>query len=250
MSDPAINNSPEAQDPQSPSSQDRSPENRGENPPSEAQAQTLAKRIRSLKTFWLGIAGFALALPALLLTFVPLYDEPLPEFAELPAFEFTDQDGELFSLEQAKGTVLIANFIFTRCPTVCPLLTRKMQDLQEKSLSLKPLHLVSFSVDPEHDTPGVLKEFGSRFGQNTQRWSMVTGDQAELEEVVVKGFKVGMERREIPGAEEDELDFDIVHGEHFVLVDQKGVIRGYYRSDEEGQARLLKDARRLVKVGP
>lgn len=207
----------------------------------------LVDRILGLRTFWFGAVGFVLAIPALLFTIGTFRtDEPLPVFAQLPSFEFTDQDGRSFSLEKARGQVLIANFIFTTCPTICPALSRKMATIQERTRDEKALHLVSFTVDPENDTPEVLKAFGARFGQDTSRWSMVTGPLADVERTVIDGFKVGIDRREIPNAETGTMDVDIVHGEHFVLVDRQGRIRGYYRANDDGLDQIVRDARRLA----
>lgn len=233
-----------------------SPDSESTQAPAPASAESnqakagLLDRVLGLRSFWFGAVGFALAIPALLLTIGTFRSEPLPVYAQLPSFSFTDQDERPFSLEGAQGRVLVANFIFTTCPVICPALSRKMADVQERTRKLESLHLVSFTVDPENDTPAVLKEFGAKFGQDTSRWSMVTGPLEEVERTVIEGFKVGIDRKTIPDAEPGTMDVDIVHGEHFVLVDQQGRIRGYYRADEEGLNRLVREARRLVAEGP
>ena len=87
--------------------------------------------------------------------------EPPPTLLEVPAFELTSQAGDAFGSEQLQGEVWIANFIFTRCPTICPLLTSQMKGLTD-SLADTPVRFVSFSVDPANDTPAVLTEYAER----------------------------------------------------------------------------------------
>lgn len=168
--------------------------------------------------------------------------EPLPDLGALPAFTFTRHDGRAFGLQQLKGRPFVANFIFTRCPTVCPLFSQKMAALQGRT---DPgLALVSFSVDPRYDTPERLAAYARKYGADEARWSFLTGDYAQLEDTVVGGFKVSM-GRETP----DENDvLGIFHGTHFVLVDGAGHIRGYYESnDAAATEQLVRDAARLVR---
>ena len=135
--------------------------------------------------------------------------------------------------------------MFTRCPSVCPLLTAKFKALQAELTELPELRFVSISVDPEHDTPEVLAAYAKRFGADTRRWSFLTGPLDAVDQTVVKGFKIHI-GKPTPN-EEDPTLMDIMHGEHFVLVDREGVIRGYYRSDAEGLAELKDDAARLSR---
>src|SRR5262249_55970346 len=98
------------------------------------------------------------------------------------------------------------------------------------------VHLVSFSVDPETDTPPVLKEYAGRYGANPQRWSFLTGP-AESMDKVVGGYWQIVEKMPRP----DGAGFDIPHSERFVLVDGAGHIRGFYKTDEGGLDHLMKD---------
>lgn len=173
--------------------------------------------------------------------------QPLPRLGALPAFSFTRESGQPFGLEQLRGRPWVANFIFTRCPTVCPAFTRKMAQVQQRTGALgEQLALVSFSVDPQYDTPERLAEYAARHGADTRRWSFLTGDYQQLQDTVVNGFKVSM-GRDSP----DEQDvLGIFHGTHFVLVDRQGEIRGYYDSaDEAAVERLLGDVQQLVRSG-
>ncbi len=164
--------------------------------------------------------------------------EPPPTLLEVPAFELTSQAGDAFGSEQLQGEVWIANFIFTRCPTICPLLTSQMKGLSD-TLADTPVRFVSFSVDPANDTPEVLTEYAERHGADTDRWTFLTGDNEALQDVVVEGLRVRM------GNEPDETG-NILHGSHFVLVDGTGTIRGYYQSNVEGLRDIATDARTLT----
>jgi protein SCO1/2 len=171
--------------------------------------------------------------------------EPLPRLGTLPAFSFTRQDGQPFGREQLQGRVWVANFIFTRCPTICPLFTQKMKGVQERTADLgEKLPLVSFSVDPKYDTPERLDAYAKKHGANPARWSFLTGDYERLKDTIVNGFKMSMGREN-----QDEEDLlAIFHGTHFVLVDSTGEVRGYYNSDdEEATERLVHVAERLAR---
>lgn len=167
-------------------------------------------------------------------------EDPPPRLYPLPAFSLVDEAGRPFGPERLAGKVSVVNFIFTSCPTVCPGLTAKMARLQGR-ITAPEVQLVSVSVDPDNDTPEVLRAYGDRFGRDPSRWSFVTGELAAVKRAVEEGFKVAMD-----GAGAGATAFDIVHGEHFVLVDRARTIRGYYRPDDEGLAHLERDAYRLA----
>ncbi len=172
-------------------------------------------------------------------------EAPLEELFPMPSFELTSEQGKALSDQDLRGKVVVANFIFTRCPTVCPALTARMAKIQTEIPAELPVHFVSFSVDPKHDTPEVLREFGAKYDQDPSRWTFLTGDLAEVMKAVEEGFRIG-----ITGADDPEATpFDIVHGEHFVLVDKAGTIRGYYPNSDLSLQRLVRDAKRLAKEG-
>ena len=163
-------------------------------------------------------------------------DPAPPVLARLPEFQLTTQDGLPFGLADLKDKVWIADFIFTRCPGPCPRMTAQMAELQRELAGAPDLRLVSFSVDPEFDTPAVLSEYAGRFHANTKQWVFLTGDKKRIHALAKSGFLVG-------GVEDVTL-----HTTRFVLVDRQARVRGYYDStDEESLRRLLKDARSLVR---
>lgn len=164
----------------------------------------------------------------------PLIRRPeLPEpIAQLVDARLVDQDGREFSLASMRGKVWVVGFVFTRCPTSCPRVSQSMVELArdiETSKIADHVGLLSVSVDPEFDTPAVLKAYADELGADTERWSFVTGTTPEITRFVVDGFKTAIgERREIsPGV------FDIAHSSRLALVDATGVVRGYFSADAE-----------------
>lgn len=189
---------------------------------------------------WL-VAGTGLLLVALIAARTVLRPAPeLPKIAELPAFTLKDQHGQPISAAALRGKVWAANFIFTSCPDVCPVLTRQMGLLRKRALSEGlALRYVSFSVDPETDTPEVLASYAKRHGAAFDDWSFLTGPIDDVKAVVVEGFRQSMERTA------DAEKANVLHGTHFVLVDKRGAIRGFYESTEKGLVQLADDAARL-----
>ena len=188
---------------------------------------------------------------AVLLTCLPALgcgrSSDLPRIAEVPAFSLRDQDGRVTGPEAFRGKVWIANFIFTNCPDVCPILTGKLSGLRTDLLAKRSeLRFVSFSVDPIRDTPEALKKYAVAHNADQPDWRFLTGPVDELKRVVVQGFKQTID----PRAGESGETPTILHGTHFVLIDRQLTIRGYYRSDQEGLVKLARDARILTVEKP
>ena len=207
-------------------------------------------RIASLvgkPSFWVVFVVVGMAWPIARTLAIQL-PPALPVLGTLPDFHFKNQYGQDYGADQLKGRIWVANFLFTRCPTECPRFTRQMFQLQHRGRGLgQAFHLVSFSVDPEHDTPEVLLQFARQYRVSPRAWTFLTGDPEGIKRTVVDGLKVSMGRT--PDADEDDLTA-IFHGTHFVLVDAKMQIRGYYDSHEEDAVdRLLRDAGLLANRG-
>ena len=115
----------------------------------------------------------------------------LPSLGSVPAFTLTDQNGATFE-SQAKldGQVWVADFMFTTCPGPCPLMSSQMHQVQ-KALEADGIRLVSFTIDPEHDTPAVLLEYGQRFKASPGVWHFLTGSRADLNRLSLDVFKLG-----------------------------------------------------------
>jgi protein SCO1/2 len=167
----------------------------------------------------------------------------LPSLGSVGHFALTDQAGRAVTEATLRGHVWAAAFFFTRCPTICPRITRRMKALQQdaKRAGVK-LELVSFSVDPENDTPDVLTAYAREYQADLANWHFLTGDLEVIRKTSEQGFKLALDGKATPGAP----DFGLFHGSHLVLVDGTGTIRGYYRtSDDAEMAKLLKDAAAL-----
>ncbi len=172
---------------------------------------------------------------------------PLPVLATLPPFQLVDQTNHPLGRADLKNRVWVADFIFTSCAEVCPLLTQRMKGLQDwiTSEKLSEVSLVSFSVDPETDTPKRLADYADKIQARSDLWHFVTGPYEQIEAAVMQGFKISMGRVPVTGAR----GFDVVHGDRFVLVDRQGQIRGYYESNEQGLALLKKNIMQLLHGG-
>ena len=142
--------------------------------------------------------------------------DELPVISTLPDFALTSDKGTTLDKASMAGKVWIADFIFTSCAGPCPVMTRSMADVAKK-LELHPeIEFVSVSVDPETDTPEVLARYGEKFGADPKRWHFLTGSIEAIQELAVKGFKIG------------SVDDPVIHSTKFCLVDKQGQIRGYY----------------------
>lgn len=168
----------------------------------------------------------------------------LPVLGEVQAFALRDQANRPVSEATFRGGAWVASFIFTRCPSVCPRITRSVRMLEREAEHRGlELHFVSFSVDADYDTPEVLRAYAERYDADLERWSFLTGDSAQIQRLAEGAFKLGVEGRATPGAEH----LGITHGSRLVLVDANLAIRGYYGYDDDAeQARLLDDAERLA----
>lgn len=169
--------------------------------------------------------------------------EPPPVLAQVPAFELVDQDGQPFSLDSLRGHVTVAGFMFTSCPSTCPKISRAMLDLQHRYAQHGiDVHLVSFSVDPENDTPAVLKTYAGHLEADESRWRFVTGARAAMESLVVRSFHTAMDKT--AGA---KGMIDIAHTTKLALIDAEGNIRGYYGSDEVGSDEIFHRSQHVIR---
>jgi protein SCO1/2 len=186
-----------------------------------------ARRLRA-RVILLGV-GLAVVLG---LAFVARARRPRPALARyghLPPFHLVDQRAVPFSDSSMLGHVSVVDFIFTRCASSCPRLTARMGELSARlERERSGARLVSFSVDPENDTPPVLADYAARAHADPGRWSFLTGPVDDVKAAVVSGFKVAMEKRPRVGSN----DYDVTHGDWFVLVDARGDLRGYYTTDD------------------
>lgn len=192
---------------------------------------------------WAFLAGaLLLVLIRPLLRFEPA--PPAPLWA-LPAFSLTDQDGRPFGSEQLRGRVYVASFFFARCVSICPAVMRAMSRLQERyaAAGMNEVRLVSISVDPGADTPEVLREHGSRYGQDRSRWTLLTGEPELVRRLLHEGFRVPVGEREDLGGGL----FDIAHSGKLALVDGRGRVRGFYDATEAGLDEIFHRTRHVLR---
>lgn len=193
---------------------------------------------------WFGLALLAaglLTVPLVLFlrhgirALVP-HSKPLGSVAD---FYLTERSGQPFRRADLMGKIWIADFIFTRCKGPCPMMSAHMQGLQ-KSLP-DEVKLVSFSVDPDYDTPAVLSAYADKYQAQPGRWFFLTAKKSAIYDAIRRNFN-------LPGQGPDGQG-GIVHSDRFVLVDRQGAIRGYYEGTDDAESkRLVEDAKELLRV--
>lgn len=163
----------------------------------------------------------------------------LPILFPVPAVTLTTEKGQALNLGDLKGKVAVYDFIFTRCAATCPIMSASMRSLTGKVASPE-VRFVSVSVDPDHDTPEVLREYAERL-RNDDRWIFLTGKREDVVDLSVKGFKLAAGDPGL-GAE------PILHSSKFVVVDRSGMIRGYYDGTSAQELdRLARDVQALLR---
>jgi protein SCO1/2 len=170
---------------------------------------------------------------ALLLAGCSPRTERLPVYGQVAPFLLTAHTGREFSSAEAlKGRIWIADFIFTTCMGPCPRMTQQMRWVQKQ---VPGVHLVSFTVDPETDTPPVLADYAKKFGADTATWTFLTGPRDRLNQLGRHTLKL------------HDVDGSLIHSTRFVLIDGAGRIRGYYDStSREDLEKLVAGARELA----
>ncbi len=158
-------------------------------------------------------------------------------------FTLTNQENKSVSWDSLKGKIVIADFFFTHCPTICPGLTKNMKRLAESLKSSKragdtinkKVHFLSFSIDPERDSVERLKNWADRFQVNPENWWLLTGNKKMIYDLIINEMKVMAEDGE-------GVDTNFLHTDHFVLIDSSRHIRGYYHGlDSASLATLSED---------
>lgn len=167
-----------------------------------------------------------------------------------PDFKFTDQNNQTISNEDYKGKVYVVEFFFTSCPDICLIMNDNMIKIQDEFINNPNVGVASFTIDPDHDTPEILKEYAKETGITKPQWHLLTGDREEIFKLSYEGFNlyVGKSSEEIGGFE---------HSGFFALIDKEGNIRSrqdehgnpliYYNGLEDKHIQMLKeDIRKLL----
>ena len=155
-------------------------------------------------------------------------------------WNFTNQDGELISKSDYEGQVYVANFFFTRCPGICPILTKNIKQVQAETKGIN-VSFLSHTVDPKNDTVGRLKRYCDNKKIDNSNWNFVTGDQNSIYEMGVLSYLV-------PNSEDALAPGGFLHSDKFILIDTKSRIRGMYSGTDSTEVeRLIIDIGRLTR---
>lgn len=228
------------------------------------------KTKRMNKTAWWGL-GVALFLPVISYFIVKIagkdvVDMPRHYFAEdidtikkggktsydtiwhkIPEFSFTNHLGKTVTPADMKGKIWVVNTFFTRCPNICPGLTRNVKKLQQSFENPKRkkfgdtsvVFFLSLSIDPERDSVAALKKWADRFFVNSDNWYLLTGPKKEIYDLLLQDFKLGAQDGE-------GVDSNFIHSEKVMLVDRNRVVRGFYNGlDSSQMGKLAEDIGKL-----
>ena len=172
-----------------------------------------------------------------------LGNRAINNYGSVPAFRLINQNGRPFGSADLAGKIWIADFIYTTCPSPCPMISSRMSEMQ-KPLEKTEVHFVSFTVDPERDTPQMLREYANRLQAEPGRWDFLTGPKPAIYDLSEHGFKLA-------AAEHAGENGEPLHSTRMILVDRRGQIRGYYDGTEaDAVTRLLADTNHLLKEQP
>ncbi|MBT8256496.1 MAG: SCO family protein [Bacteroidia bacterium] len=180
------------------------------------------------------------------------FSEPnMATIGQVPAFSFTNQDGETITNSDYHGKIYIAEFFFTTCPSICPIMNRNMVKIQNEFYGNPNLGIASFTINPEYDTPEVLKEYAISYKVTNPNWHMLTGEKENIYQLANEGFNLYV-------GEAPDVEGGFEHSGFFALIDQQGNIRSrldehgnpliYYDGlEQEGIQMLIEDIRKLLK---
>ncbi len=160
----------------------------------------------------------------------------LPFLGQVQDFNLFDEKGEEFSLSRLRGDIWIANFFFTTCSDICPVMSKNMAALHRSFALVGDVTQISITVNPEFDSSVVLKKYAQKYQANTSKWHFLTGTRAQITELAVNSFKLG------------SIEEPVFHSSKFALVDRQGSIRGYYDGVQPGEvSQLFTDITVLLK---
>lgn len=144
---------------------------------------------------------------------------------KVPAFSFTNQDGEIITNEDYLGKIYVVEFFFTTCPTICPIMNRNLVEVQNQFKDIKSFGVASFTITPNIDTPEVLKAYADKYGITNPNWHLMTGDEEAIYKLANEGFNLYT-------AKDETVEGGFEHSGNFALIDKEGFIRS--RKDDFG----------------
>lgn len=163
-------------------------------------------------------------------------------YHKVPSFSYLNQDSVMITSESMNGKVWVADFFFSHCPTICPPMTSQMKRLNLETQDLvEHVQFMSFTIDPDRDTPTRLIEYRKIYDINVKNWYFFTGDE-DATHLLAKSFFNGAER-------DDDADGGFGHTDYFAIVDHEGYVRGIYQGTNPDQVDLLQaDLRKLLDI--
>jgi len=165
------------------------------------------------------------------------------KYHKIADFSLINQNGKTITQEDYKDKIYVADFFFTTCQTICPIMTDNMYEIQKKIITDNEVMLLSHTVTPEIDTVAQLKRYAKEKGVNVSKWNLVTGDKKQIYELARKSYLAVKDNG-------NGGPFDMIHTENFMLIDKERQIRGFYDgTNPEDIERLLKDIKKLKNVG-
>ena len=164
------------------------------------------------------------------------------KYHKIAPFSLTNQNGKTITQEEYKDKIYVADFFFTTCQTICPIMTEHMVEIQKELQNDQEVQLLSHSVIPDYDTPEVLKAYAIKKGVDDTKWNLVTGSREDIYTLARKSY---LAVKDLPGTEDD---LDMVHTENFMLVDKKKQIRGYYDGTVDEEIERLLDDIEILKA--
>lgn len=160
-------------------------------------------------------------------------------YHKIADFSLTNQNGKTITQEDYKNKIYVADFFFTTCQTICPIMTKNMHEVQKQFITDDEVMILSHTVTPDIDTVAQLKRYAKEKNVNASKWNLVTGDKKQIYELARKSYL----------AVKDDGDggpFDMIHTENFMLIDKERQIRGFYNgTDMEEIERLIDDIKTL-----
>lgn len=182
------------------------------------------------------------------------YGEPIIEkgdtvYHQTSPFKLLNQKGEEFSSEKIDDKIIIVDFFFTRCGTICPTMTSSLARVQKNFENQKDVQLVSITVDPSYDSPEILKQYAEKNKINGEKWNLLTGSKKEIYELAIQGFKLPVADASVYDTSIKSVDEMFIHSEKILLIDKKKHIRGVYDgTNKEDVERLLVEIKVLLNT--
>lgn len=194
---------------------------------------------------WLFVAVVVI-LPVSVFAVVDWYEKkvkPLPVLINkdhrIGDFKLINQRGSIATIKDWENKIVVADFFFTRCPSICPKMTRSLKKVQDATSKNKNVLITSFTVDPEHDSAPVMRQYIKKFGINESNWYLITGPKKDIYRLARKSFQV-------IATDGDGGPNDFIHSDQLILIDKQKRIRGFYEGTEQKEIeQLIKDIKKL-----